>query len=137
MAGARGKTIAFPKTIRQMLACMAWEVPLRSVILNEGLEALEETFWRTKIKKMTLPRTLKNVDYNAFSDCENLKVIYVENGCEASLCDTGVMYPTKVGPPLETMLGSRRVWKFRGIRRVIIPDGIEKIGNHWFWGSNV
>ena len=35
------------------------------------------------------------------------------------------------------MAGSKRVWDLRELRDVVIPDGVERIGNHWFWGSGI
>ena len=30
-----------------------------------------------------------------------------------------------------------RVWKFRELDDVTIPDGVEAIGNYWFWGCAI
>ena len=35
------------------------------------------------------------------------------------------------------MLGNIRVWDLRSCKQVIIPDGIERIGNQWFWRADV
>ena len=40
-------------------------------------------------------------------------MIYVEDGCEANLCDSEIPDPVKVGPLPETMIGNMRVWDFR------------------------
>ena len=42
-----------------------------------------------------------------------------------------------VGPPPETMAGNVKVWNLRDCKQVVIPNGIERIGNYWFWGSEV
>ena len=61
----------------------------------------------------------------------------MEDGCEASLCDAKVPESAQVGPLKETMIGNMRVWDLRKLKHVTIPDGAEKVGNHWFWGAEV
>ena len=34
-------------------------------------------------------------------------------------------------------MGSTRVWDLRNLKQVVIPEGIERIGNQWFWGSDI
>ena len=48
-----------------------------------------------------------------FKDCEKLKYIYVEDGCEASLCEAGISRSVIVDPPPETTVDSLRVWDLR------------------------
>lgn len=61
----------------------------------------------------------------------------MEDGCKASLCKSGISHSVKVGPLPETMIGNARVWDFRNCKRTVIPEGIERIGNSWFYGSDV
>lgn len=35
------------------------------------------------------------------------------------------------------MAGNEKVWDLRNFKQVVIPAGIERIGNHWFWGSEI
>ena len=42
-----------------------------------------------------------------------------------------------LGPLPETMAGNVRVWSLRACKQVIIPEGVERIGSRWFWGSDV
>ena len=37
----------------------------------------------------------------------------------------------------KTMIGNVNVWNLRLCKELVIPDGIEKIGDHWFWGSRI
>lgn len=130
------KTITFPQTVRKVLDFAFWDISLRSVILNEGLEVLENAFPNTRIELITLPKTLKETGRYAFAECDSLQQIYVEDGCEVQLSDAGVPNSTEVGPPTETMMGNIKVWDLKRCRELIIPEGIERIGNHWFWGNN-
>lgn len=104
--GPKGKTITFPKTSR---------------------EILEDAFRGTEIERLVLPKTLKKVGGSAFYGCENLKTIYVEDGCEASLLYACVPDSTKVGPLPDATLGNARIWDLRKLKDVVIPDGTEKI----------
>ena len=42
-----------------------------------------------------------------------------------------------MGPLPETMVGGVCVWDLRNYTYVIIPEGIDRIGSSWFWGSNI
>ena len=44
-------------------------------------------FYGSGLEEITLPKALKNIGNLAFTDCKDLKTIYVENGCEADLSD--------------------------------------------------
>ena len=89
----------------------------------------DHCFTSTSIEAITLPKALKEICYNVFECCANLKVVYVEDGCEASLCGAKVSDSVKVGPPLETIIGNMRVWDLRKLKDIVIPNGIERIGN--------
>ena len=58
------------------------------------------------------------------------------DGCQASLLCAEVPDSTKVGLLPEAALGNIKIWDLRTLRDVVIPDGVERIGNHWFWGSD-
>ena len=93
--------------------------------LNEGWEKFGEksvvdghnwegaVFSGNAIETITLPRTLMKIGKDTFKDCKNLKYIYVEDGCEASLCEAGISHSVTVGPLPETMVGGLRVWNIR------------------------
>ena len=58
VSGLKGKTTILPKTCREVLGSAFEYSPLRSFVLNEGLEVLESALWHTEIAKITLPATL-------------------------------------------------------------------------------
>ena len=73
------------------------------------------------------------IGWNAFSDCTNLKTIYVEDGFGLSfelLNDSVVILPSK-----KIRVGTVPLWDLRALRDVRIPDGIEKVGGYWFIDS--
>ena len=89
-------------------------------MLNEGLRTLgsncaydEGVFKECRIEEITLPRTLGLVGNLTFSSCYSLKVIYVEDGCEANLTEIKLQTTTRVGPPQTTMIGNARIWNQR------------------------
>ena len=47
-------------------------------------------FCNSGLEKITLPKTLKEIGCYALDGCSNLKVISVEDGCNASLSDANV-----------------------------------------------
>ena len=61
----------------------------------------------------------------------------MEDGCEASLSSAGVSNSVKIGPPPEAVLGNVKVWDLRNYRQVIIPSGLERIEEYWFWGAEI
>ena len=60
-------------------------------------------------------------------------------GDDCSACLFGVEVPefTEVGPPPETLVGGVRVWELRQQSNAVVPEGTEKIGGYWFWGSRI
>ena len=61
----------------------------------------------------------------------------MEDGCEADLSNLEVRYAERAGPLPETKVGGVLVWDLRDSRHVVVPDGVEKIGNYWFWDSGI
>ena len=56
----------------------------------------------------------------------------MEEGCEAELEHAAVPPSTKVEPAIDTMTGDFRVWGLKDQKRVVVPDGVEKVGDCWF-----
>ena len=71
----------------------------------------------------------------ALFNCDNLKIIHLDAGCEASLYEAGTPDSTIIDLPRETMVGDVMLLDLRNCKHVVIPDGVEKIGNHWFCSS--
>lgn len=113
---------------------------LRRVTLNEGFLTLgsnhaydEGVFKECGIEGITLPKTLELVGSLTFSDCDNLRVIHVEDNCNVGLTEVEIPASARVGPPPETMVGHVHVWNLRCVRHVMIPEGAARIGSCWFW----
>lgn len=56
---------------------------LESILFEEGVTAIPDTcFAGTKIREVILPKTVKNVDRQAFAGCENLEKVVLNEGLE-------------------------------------------------------
>lgn len=86
---------------------------------------------------MVLLRTLKFFKFGAFGEDKSLKTIYAEDGCKAYFCLTNLPETVKVGPLPTTTVGKISVWDLRDLKRAVIPEGAERVGSYWFWGSDV
>lgn len=97
----------------------------------------KRAFSDSGIVEVTLPGTLREIGNDAFADCRSLQTVRVEDGCEARLCCTGMPASVCVVPSLEVTLGDKSLLELRKLKSVVIPDGVERIGRFWFWGSEV
>ena len=110
----------------------------KDVVIPDGVQKIgKQWFKNTNIESVTIPKSVEEVGLYAFYGCEKFQKICVEDGCEASLFMTGVSKSVTVGPLPETMVGSAKVWDLRKQKNVVVPDGVERIGNQWFWGCEV
>ena len=105
------------------------------MLLNDGLETIgEAAFQRSLIRQITLPGTLRQIDKNVFHGCSSLKRVYAEDGCGAALASVWIPPSVVVGPLPNTMAGTENVWGLRTRDVITIPDGVERIGDFWFYG---
>lgn len=111
---------------------------LKRIDLPEGLEIIGEcVFESSGLEVITFPGTLKEVHQYIFKKCLNIKTAYVRDSVGADYSPTGVQYFATVGPPENTLVGGTRVWDLRKQKDVIIPEGTERIGNYWFYGTGI
>lgn len=134
--GSQIESVAIPTSVREIREYAFCQCKyLKQAIFEQSseLEAIEHNcFRRSGLEEIVLPKMLKYVDADSFSDCGSLSTIYVEDGCEADLFDLNISDSTHVGPLPETMVGGVRVWDLRKLKDAVIPEGTERIGNHWF-----
>ena len=113
-------------------------------MLNDGLEVIgynsrycKGVFRNSALEEITLPKSLKEMNRLAFSGCENLKTIYVDDECDKGLF--GITLPDSVRflPSREVMISGKHLSELREQKEVVIPDGVERIGSCWFRGSAV
>ena len=77
-SGAKNaKTFTFPRTVREAQGYLFWGGPLRSVVLNEGLQTLGDgtgtVFKDTRLRTVRLPSTLRVLEQETFADCGRLR----------------------------------------------------------------
>lgn len=119
--------------------------------MNEGLEKLvtkdshpdedEEhqqlgMFYGSGLEEIVLPGTLREVCDSTFNYCNNLQTIWIRDGCTADV-KSSVMESVKILPMRDTMVGSLLLWDLRALKNINLPEGIQKIGNYWFRGSDI
>lgn len=111
---------------------------LKSIKLPDSVECIGEgCFKASELEEIELPCTLREIGEKAFKGCENLKTVWVEDGCRADLSEVGVPDTAKIGPFFGTFVMGTRVWDLRGLKAVVIPDGAEFIGSYWFYRCEI
>lgn len=112
---------------------------LRRVVFAEGsrLERIgEKGFYFAHIEELTLPGTLKELGEKAL-DCWTLSTLRVEGDGELNLEDAGLSGSSQVILLSAPRVGDVLVQDLKQLKDVVIPEGVERIGNYWFWGSNI
>ena len=112
----RIRTITFPNTVRRVMDAAFMYRALRAVVLNEGLEVLEScAFQCSRLEKLRVPATVREMHASAFNSCANLRRVEFE---EASAL-------LKIG-----------AWCFQdsGIEDLTLPPSVKEIGAGAFFG---
>ena len=106
---------------------------------NESkLEKIERRcFSKSGIETIVIPKTLRTISASAFEKCQNLSTVLMDDGCTVSLSCTGIPASANVGFLQEMTICGSSLSELRQLKQVTIPDGTERIGNYWFWGSEV
>ena len=92
----------------------------------------QKCFRETAIGQIALPAALQEVGEEAFARCRSLSAVYAEDGCGAALCRTGIPAGAYLGPPRGQLVGQARLDDLRGLSEIVLPEGLELVGNHWF-----
>ena len=111
---------------------------LRRVTFREGsrLEKIGTLcFAGSGLEEIWLPKTLKTIAKDAFKECSNLTSIHVEEGCECCLSYVDIPVSASRVLPRETTVWEKSLLELRQLRGIAVPNGAERIGNYWFWGS--
>lgn len=110
------------------------------MILREGSKLEEigkECFWKCGIVEIAIPKTVKTIDITAFGNCDQLRTVYVEKDYKISLSHTVTTDSVTVLFSDLTHIWNTPLLELRRLKEITVPDGIEKIDNYLFWGSNV
>ena len=79
---------------------------------------------------------LEEIGDNAFRNCSNLKAIYVQDGCIVSVREA-VKNLVQVLPPKQTVVGDSLLWDLRALGDVVLPEGVQRIGDYWFAKTDI
>ena len=132
------RAVRFPATLREIGAeafCFCSRLKSVEIPRDGGLERVGDlAFQRTAIRQIALPGTLRQMGKNVFRSCNSLKKVCVEDGCGAALASVWIPPSVIVGPLPDTVAGTEKVWDLRTRDVITIPDGVERIGDCWFYG---
>lgn len=83
-----------------------------------------------------LPPSLHEFGCHIFDECNNLRTVWVEGNSidKLRLClkDSVLILPVK-----DTFIGKQNLWDLRSLRDVLLPEGLDMVGNYWFEGSDI
>ena len=92
-------------------------------------------FEESALEEFSIPGSVVEISWSVFSDCTNLKAIYVEDCFGLSL--KSYSSSLTILPSRKIRVGTVPLWDLRALRDVRIPEGIERIGNYWFSYSEI
>ena len=133
--------ITFPASVKEIgaWAFCCCKCPTRVTFArNSRLERIgSRCFYGSGIQGLTLPGTLQEIVCDSFGGCGDFETIYVEAGCDADLSLAGVPEAARVIPLWTPLTRDTRVESLRQTKHAVFPEGMEKIGSFWFWGSGI
>ena len=91
-------------------------------------------FAGTALEEISFPATLTTVYHDTFEYCESLRAIYVDDRSRARMSVLRLSKRVTLGPPPGTLAGDTRVWDLRALADVVLPEGLRRVGGHWFFG---
>ena len=134
------RTLVLLQTLRELEKyCFIFSKSLRRLTFRDGnsLERIGDfCLNESGIMKMRLPKTLKYLGGHIFQRCLNHPKIYIDDGFPHDL-HANPLDGASGGPPPGTLAGGVLVWDLRTLRHVVIPEGTERIGNHWFYNCGI
>lgn len=96
-----------------------------------------ECFKDSGLRKTVIPATLIDIGSSIFEGCSDLQIVQLENGFKGNLSGEKIPEQAQMGPLLETLAGETRVWDLRTCKDVVLQEGLDAIGNYWFYGTAV
>ena len=141
--------VVFPASLRTVAqGAFSGCRSLRTAALNEGLtalgtdacanndEALDGVFQNSALESVTLPSTLRRVEYRAFADCGSLRAIRLPEGLEriGGLCFSSSGIEEIVLPPGVRTVSAGAFQGCGHLRGVQLNEGLEVLGEKWRCG---
>lgn len=101
---------------------------------EDGPYDLSAIFCESRLEEVVLPSTLRVLRGWVFSHCP-LKVVWVEEGCTVDV--RGIVGSSVAVLKVGATLGGELLRDLRGLREVVVPEGVEEIGDYTFCQSCV
>lgn len=83
------------------------------------------------------PDTLKKVGRYAFANCSRIEMIWVGDRLNADDLRQQCVSNSVVMLSVKMLVGDRLVFDLGRLRDVVIPEGVQEIGEHWFKGTGI
>ena len=132
--------VEIPASVREIGVCAFQNCgKLRRVeVAGDGrLERLEEfCFSGSAVEEVSLPAPLREIGWGAFRGCDNLRTVWADPSCAADI-RRHLRHRVAILPLRQTTVGGQRLWDLRVQKEVVVPEGIEEIGNYWFASSDI
>lgn len=115
-----------------------YDCGLERARVPSGVTAIfEEAFFGSRLMEATIPKTVKTIGVNALASSKGHVFICVEDGFGCSISYASGPASASVFHPSKTTAWGRPLSELCKLREVVVPEGAERIGNQWFWGSSV
>ena len=103
-------------------------IGLKNVYIQKGLKNIEDGVFRgcTGLESITIPDSIENIGYS-FSDCSKLKLVNISD--IAAWCN--INFVSEKSNPL--YYAEKLYLNNKEVTDLVIPDGVEKIGNYAFY----
>ena len=94
--------------------------------------------WEVGPDEVVLPDALEEVGAGVFYRYFKIKVIWVGNSFVAKSLKSYYQHDSVIIlPARSTMVGNKFLWDLRKLRDVVIPEGVQEIGEQWFRDTEV
>ena len=130
------RTVILPKTVKSVeKGAFSRISSLKSILLDENLEKIDkDAFYESELRKISLRKGLKSLEKSTFCRCKNLKSVFVEDACPVDV-RRFVSVRTTILPPENTAVQKTSVWTLRALKNLVLPNGLERVGDYWFEGA--
>ena len=114
---------------------------MKQVTFDPGSAVTEirfKAFYNSGIESFTAPPSLRKIDALAFGECRNLKTFEPNEDVQLGwLCLLHAVVTDLRLPPHVTMTRVQLGLDQEDPKVLRLPDGLEVIGDDWFWESDV
>lgn len=139
--GTKIREITLSATVRQIAKCAFKNCTLLQRVTFQKDSCLEKIgascFENSGLRDIFLPKRVKDVSRDAFLHCDKLENVFMEEGSQICLAETELPSATQVTPAANVLIGNDKLADLRRLRDVSFPEGMVKIGNYWFFGSDI